>query len=124
MRTKTHERAVDDVAAYMATLSPEERELVAEAGLALDLHVLLFRSRDPEIHGVIELARDQGWNDELIGDLKETLRSTPLESLRAHLDALGFELEIGLRYTETGELLGRARVDPVEESAATPSTAG
>lgn len=103
----TEPRQLNDIDAYVATLSDERRAGLALAEVAWDLAAWLNRTREGGTHDdtdATELA-ELGWQaashfgpDGLIARVGE---------LQRYLHELGYGLELSLADIETGEFVGR-----------------
>ena len=102
--TRTNEPR-DDLDAYMATLSEEERQNIARAGEALDLALLLHEIREARGVTQTEAASLAGVRQQAISRWERSHPNMRLETLRRYLDALGYSLGIVVTDQETGEVV-------------------
>ena len=95
----------DDLDAYMATLSEEERQGVKEAEAVLDLAQILYHAR--KARGLTQRAAAirSGLKQQAISRWERSHPNVQLDTLRQYLDALGYSLDLVIRDSQTGEVL-------------------
>lgn len=103
-----HGARIDDIGAYIATFTPDEREQLATAERALDLALLLHQARAHRQLTQAAAARETGLHQQAVSRLERPNANPQLSTMQRYLDALGYEVDIALRDRATGEVLGSA----------------
>ena len=105
---------IDD---YIATFSAEERAELAAAAAAIDLAFLLHQAR--EAHGLSQTAAAEraGLKQQAVSRLEQPGANVQLDTVRRYLGALGYTLDLTVRETQTGRVLGKASLPPLPRSA-------
>lgn len=106
---------VDDIDAYIATLSQEERDRLPIAEAALDLAIMLYRARDKRGLSQTAAAELAGFHQQTVSRLERAGGQPQLNTLQRYLYALGYTLELNLVDNETGETIARV---PMSQSSA------
>jgi ribosome-binding protein aMBF1 (putative translation factor) len=93
---------IDDIDAYIATLTDEERSRLSAAHAALDLAALLYDARRRRGLSQADAAKRTGFQQQAISRFERG--GTPQwETLQRYLLALGYSLELSLIDVATGE---------------------
>ena len=106
----------NEIDAYIATFTPQEREELAAAEAALDLAVLLYRARGERGLSQAAAARLAGVQQQAVSRLERPRANLQLDTMRRYLEALGYSVEIAVREATTGKELGRATLPPLKRS--------
>src|ERR687895_23333 len=107
-------REPDDLDAYLATLSEEERTEIAIAGAAIDLAILLHRAREARGLTQAAAAARTGLTKQAVSRFEQPPTNPRVVSLRRYLGALGYEIELSVRDPSTGRVVGTLTFPPVE----------
>jgi DNA-binding phage protein len=102
----------DDIEAYVATLSDEERGELAAAEAAIDIAILLNRARRRRGLSQAAAAEMTGLKQQAISRFESPDANPRLSSIRAYLGALGFALELKAIDLETGDVAAVAFLPP------------
>ena len=102
---------------YIATFTPEERDELAAAEAALDLAMLLHRARGSRGLSQEAAAHLAGLQQQAVSRLEQTRTNVQLGTVQRYLEALGYTVEIAVRETKTGKVLGSAALPPLKRSA-------
>ncbi len=108
-----HESYFDDLEAYVAGYSPEEREELAAAELAVDLAMLFHRARESREVSQAIVAERVGISQQAISRIERPNQNVTIETLRKYLHALNYTLEITVREPETGIIVDTVSLSPV-----------
>lgn len=102
----------DDIEAYIAALDEDEQAEVAAAGAAIDLAILLYRSR--EHRGLSQTAAAQlaGLQQQAVSRLERPDVQPQLGRIQAYLGALGYALELNVIDLETGQATAKVVLPP------------
>lgn len=84
----------DDIDAYIATLGPNEREELAFADAAIDIAVLLYRTRERQGLSQTEAAKLAGLHQQAVSRLEQPGSNPRVNTLLRYLKALGYDLDI------------------------------
>lgn len=105
---------IDD---YIATFSAEERAELAAAEAAIDLAFLLHQAR--QAHGLSQTAAAEraGLKQQAVSRLEQPGANVQLDTVRRYLGALGYTLDLTVRETQTGRVLGNASLPPIPRPA-------
>ena len=101
-------READDLDAYIASFTAEEREELAVAEAAIDLAIALHRARAHRGLSQAAAAERAGIQQQAVSRLERPHANVRLGTLQKYLGALGYELEINVVDTETGASTARA----------------
>lgn len=102
-----HERPIDDLDAYIATLSDSEREELAVASEALDIAHLLYHARLHRGLTQAEAAAKAGLQQQAISRLERAATNMTIATLQGYLRELGYTVEISLRDADSGKLVAK-----------------
>lgn len=83
-----------DIDAYIATLGPNEREELAFADAAIDIAVLLYRTRERQGLSQTEAAKLAGLHQQAVSRLEQPGSNPRVNTLLRYLKALGYDLDI------------------------------
>jgi DNA-binding phage protein len=98
------EPAGDDLEAYVATFSDEERSALTTAEMAVDIAALLHRVRTARGLSQAEAAKCAGLHQQAVSRLERPHGSMRLDTLQVYLAALGYGLEINVVERSNGEV--------------------
>ncbi|HST87369.1 MAG TPA: helix-turn-helix transcriptional regulator [Ktedonobacterales bacterium] len=98
-------RTPDDLDAYLANDSAEERRELAHAEAALDLATLLYEARSARGLSQTAAAERAGLRQQSISRWERAHPNIQLDLLRRYLAALGYTLDLVVRDEATGEEL-------------------
>lgn len=102
----------DDLDAYVATLSAEEREELAVAETAIDIAKLLYGARQRRGLSQSAAAARAGVQQQAVSRFERPDANVRLLTLRKYLGALGYAVEINVVDVETGTSTARAVLPP------------
>ena len=85
----------NEIDAYIATFSDEERQDYAAAETALDLAMRLYRIKQKQGPGEQHDAERDGVKRRAIGRLRKAVSTSQMRTLQPYLDALGYDHEAG-----------------------------
>ena len=102
---------LSDLRQYLASLSYEERERLAEAATALDVAQLLFSARDHRGLTQKQTEERTGVKQQEISRYEGGVGNITIKKLERYLRKLGFTLDIDLRDDETGQIVERIAVN-------------
>ncbi len=105
-----HHNEIDD---YIATFSSEEREELALAEAALDIAWLLHRAREERGLSQAAAAKLAGLHQQAVSRFEQAGVNVRLDTLQRYLGALGYTIDIAVKETESGRILGHATLPPV-----------
>ncbi|MGI8858357.1 MAG: helix-turn-helix domain-containing protein [Thermomicrobiales bacterium] len=100
---------IDD---YVATFSPEERQELALAEMALDLAYLLHRAREERGLSQAAAAALAGLQQQAVSRFEQPRANLQLGTLQRYLVALGYTIDIAVKETESGRVVGHATLPP------------
>lgn len=103
---------MDDLQAYIATYTPEERQELAIADVAIDIAVLLHRARGARNVSQAELAERIGASQQAISRIEQPNQNVTLETLRKYLSALNYTLEITVKDANSGSVVDSVNLSP------------
>lgn len=103
---------IDD---YIATFTAEERQELAAAVAALDIAVLLHRARETQGLSQAAAAQLAGLRQQAVSRLEQPGANVQLATVQRYLAALGYTVEIAVRETKTGKVLGSATLAPLKQ---------
>jgi DNA-binding XRE family transcriptional regulator len=106
------ESYVDDLDAYIADYSPEERDELAAAELAVDLAMLFHRARESRDISQAVVAERVGLSQQAISRIERPNQNVTIETLRKYLNALNYTVEITVREPETGMIIDTVSLSP------------
>ena len=108
----SNRRPYNEIDDYIATFTPEELNELAAAEVALDLAVLLHQAR--EARGLSQTAAAQlaGLQQQAVSRFEQPRENVQLATVQRYLAALGYSIEIAVRETKTGKVLGSATLAP------------
>ncbi|HYI16474.1 MAG TPA: helix-turn-helix transcriptional regulator [Thermomicrobiales bacterium] len=108
-----HETHFDDLDAYIAGYTDEEREELAAAELAVDLAMLFHRARESRELSQAVVAERIGLSQQAISRIERPNQNVTIETLRKYLNALNYTVEITVREPETGLVVDSVSLSPV-----------
>jgi ribosome-binding protein aMBF1 (putative translation factor) len=108
-----HEHGSDDLDAYIADYSPEEREELEAAELAVDLAMLFHRARESREVSQAVVAERVGMSQQAISRIERPNQNVTIETLRKYLNALNYTVEITVRDPETDIVVDTMSFAPV-----------
>ena len=100
----------NEVDEYIATLTPEEQQEVAVAEAALDLAYLLYQAREKRALSQASAGSLAGLKQQMVSRLEHTVTHVQLQTLRRYLSALGYSIDIIIKDTQTGDVLGHTTI--------------
>ncbi|MDQ3696331.1 MAG: helix-turn-helix domain-containing protein [Chloroflexota bacterium] len=115
MRAEPHVSSaddLDDIEAYIATLDENERSELAAAGAAIDIAILLYRSREHRGLSQTEAAKLAGLHQQTVSRLERPDVQPRLDTIQAYLGALGYSLELNVIDLETGRSTAKVVLPP------------
>ena len=95
---------IDD---YIATLTEEEQKEVALAEEALDLAQLLYLAREERGLSQKAAAQQAGIHQQAVSRLEHAVATTQLATLQRYLAALGYSIDVIIKDTQTGDVVGQ-----------------
>jgi ribosome-binding protein aMBF1 (putative translation factor) len=101
---QTPHNEIDD---YIATLTDEERQEVAIADAALELASLLYQARQERDLSQTEAGKVAGFKQQMVSRLEHSAAQAQLSTLQRYLSALGYSIDITVKDTQTGVILGQ-----------------
>jgi HTH-type transcriptional regulator / antitoxin HipB len=102
------EHTMDDLDAYIATLTEAEREDLAVAEAAIDIAALLYEARERRGLSQTAAAERAGLQQQAVSRLERPHANVRLATLQKYLGALGYAVEINVIDLETGSSAARA----------------
>ena len=102
----------DDIERYVAAFTDEERQGLAAAEAAIDIAILLHRVREHRGLNQGAAARLAGLHQQAVSRLERPSGNPQLETVRAYLGALGYELELNVIDLDTGKVAASLRLPP------------
>ena len=102
---------IDD---YIATFTSKERDELVAAETALDLAVLLHQAREAQGLSQAAAARLAGLQQQAVSRFEQPGTNVQLATVHRYLAALGYTIEIAVRETKTGKVLGSATFAPMK----------
>ncbi len=106
----------NEIDAYIATFTPEEREDLAMAEAAIDLAFLLHQAREEAGLTQAAAARLAGIQQQAVSRFAQAGANVQLATLQSYLDALGYRLDLTIKEKRTGRILGNTTLAPVPRS--------
>ncbi len=103
-------RTYGDIDSYIASMSEEERQELAIADVAIDLACLLYQVRQERGLTQQEAAERAGLKQQAISRLEKTASNIQLHTLQRYLGALGYTVDIIIKDSHTGNVVGQASV--------------
>lgn len=103
---------MDDIDAYVATLTEEEREEVAAAGAAIDIAVSLYRARERRGSSQSAAAKLAGLQQQAVSRLERPDANPRLGTIQSYLGARGYAMELKAIDLETGETAAAVPLPP------------
>lgn len=100
---------------YLATLTEDERQEIAAAGIVIDLAMLVYRARESRGLTQKEAAERASMRQQAVSRLEQAGTNVQIVTLRKYLAALGYTLEISIRDTETGQVADSVGLPLVDE---------
>lgn len=116
-KATNHTSVYDDLDAYLATLSEEEREGIAHAEAVLDLALLLYEARTARGITQTTAAAISGVKQQAISRWEHSVPNIQVDSLRRYLAALGYNLGIVVTDAETARVAATAGLPAYVEEA-------
>jgi DNA-binding XRE family transcriptional regulator len=95
----------NEIDAYIAQLTGEEREGLVAADAAIDLAFLIYRARERRGLTQAEAAKCAGLHQQAVSRNERVHIGMKIETLRHYLAALGYQIEITVRDVESGEVV-------------------
>lgn len=111
MNERGHFNEIDE---YVATFTAEERDELAAADAALDLAILLHQARTSQGLSQAAAAQLAGLQQQAVSRFEQPGTNVQLATVQRYLAALGYTLEIAVRETKTGKVLGSAALAPMK----------
>jgi len=111
----------DDLDAYIATLSDNERADIAAASEALDIAHLLYHARLHRGLTQKEAAARSGLKQQAISRLERAATNVTLVTLQRYLGALGYTVVVSLRDKTTGRVVVEGSSSPVGMTHVVPT---
>ncbi|MBX5444140.1 helix-turn-helix transcriptional regulator [Sphaerobacter sp.] len=111
----------DDLDAYIATLSDNERADIAAASEALDIAHLLYHARLHRGLTQKEAAARSGLKQQAISRLERAATNVTLATLQRYLGALGYTVVVSLRDKTTGRVVVEGSSSPVGMTHVVPT---
>lgn len=108
------DNSIDDIDAYIATLSKEERDRLPIAAAALDLAAMLYHARRHRGLSQTAAAELTGFQQQSVSRFERGGGEPQLSTLHRYLMALGYALEFNLVDIATGETTARFLAAPTE----------
>ncbi len=102
---------------YIAGLTEEERHELAAADMALDIAALVELARKERGLTREEAARRAGIQQHVASRLEHPQGDIQLDALRQYLEALGYTVEIGLKDSRTGQVIGHVTLPSQRRTA-------
>lgn len=102
----------DDIGAYINSLDADERDELAAASAAIDLGILLYRSRARRGLSQAAAARLAGLQQQAVSRLERPDVQPRLDTVQSYLNALGYALEVNVIDLESGETIATAVLPP------------
>ena len=102
----------DDLGAYLATFTAEDREAHAAAETAIDIAMLLHRARDDRGLSQQAAARLSGLQQQAVSRFERPGANPQLETIQTYLAALGYGVELTIVDLATGEAAFSLRLPP------------
>jgi hypothetical protein len=109
-RSASADDAIDDLDAYIATLSDDEQRGIAIAGVAFDLVALLDRGGMDGASSEAASAEIEVLRQQVVSQFKSTGMVSQLGELQRYLNELGYSLALDLIRIDTGESVGQLRL--------------
>jgi DNA-binding XRE family transcriptional regulator len=103
---------IDD---YIATFSPEERQELAFAEMALDTAYLLHRAREERGLSQAAAAALAGLQQQAVSRFEQPHANMQLGTLQRYLSALGYTIDIAGKEAKSGRVLGHATLPTAVE---------
>lgn len=110
---------MDDIDAYIDTLSEGERHDLAAADAAIDLAIFLYRARERRGLNQAAAAKLAGLRQQAVSRFERPAANPQLGTIQSYLAALGYAVELKAIDIETGE----TAADVVLPSAPLPADA-
>ncbi len=110
-------RHYTDIHDYIAGLTEEERHELAAADLALDIAALVQLARKERGLTREEAARRAGIQQHVASRLEHPHADIQLDVLRQYLEALRYTVEIGLKDSQTGQVIGHVTLPSPRQTA-------
>ncbi len=114
IQSSRHYAGISD---YIAGLTEEERRELATADLALDIAALVELARRERGLTQEEAARRAGIQQHVASRLEHPHADIQLDALRQYLEALGYTVEIGLKDSQTGRVIGHVTLPSPRQTA-------
>ena len=102
----------DDIERYVATFTELERQELAAAGAAIDIAILLHRVREHRGLNQAAAAALAGLHQQSVSRLEQPSGYPKLETMRAYLAALGYQLELNVIDLDSGEVAASLQLPP------------
>lgn len=93
----------DDLDAYVATFTEEERDELAAAEAAIDIAILLHRAREMRGLSQADAAQLAGLQQQAVSRLERPGARPRMESIQTYLAALGYGVELTIVDIESGK---------------------
>ena len=114
-----NERVIDDLDLHEATLTPEEREEVAAASVALDLAGLVYVAREHLGLTQKEAAERTGVQQQMISRLEGGTAQPTFKTVERYLRKLGFAMSVSVVDQTSAQLIDQATLN--DEGAEVPA---
>ena len=106
-----------DIHDYIAGLTAEEQHELAAADLALDIASLVHLACAERGLTEEEAAARAGVQQHVVSRLERAGDDIELATLRRYLEALGYTVEIGLKDSRTGQVIGHVTLPSQRQTA-------
>jgi transcriptional regulator with XRE-family HTH domain len=110
-------RSVDDLDVLEPTLTPEEREEVAAASVALDLARLVFAAREQRGLTQAQAAECTGVQQQMISRLEGGTAQPTFKTVERYLRRLGFAVSVSLIDLEQGQIVDHVMLNEETHAA-------
>jgi len=114
----------NEIDEYIATFTNEERDQLALAEAALDVAYLLHRAREERGLSQAAAAEQAGLHQQAVSRFEQPHANLRLDTLQRYLGALGYTIDIAVKETTTGRVLGRATLPTVARRTSLPLRIG
>lgn len=113
-RHETEAREADDLDAYVATFTDEEREELAAAEMAIDIAILLHDAREERGLSQEAAARLAGLQQQAVSRLERPGARPQIDTIRKYLAALGYSIELHIIDMATGKAAFSLPLPPMQ----------
>lgn len=116
-----HGRPKDDLDAYIATLSDNERDELVGASEALDIAHLLHHARLHRGLTQKEAAARAGLHQQAISRLERAAANVTFAKIQRYLGELGYTVHLSVRDAESSQVVAEISSPPVRTIHGTPT---